>query len=134
MGAIEYKNFLIIIENHDYRDEKTGEIIFKKYMVKIIEKGGNTPYKWFKDYDGERYTIDDIVEEAMFNIDEYLRDRDKYKITITLRTPIEPPWKLIRFLFKDIKNVLDRYDVVDLEKIEAFDIDKVPIGEYRKWE
>lgn len=124
MGAIEYKNFLIIIKNNDYRDEKTGEIIFIRYMVKIIEKGGNTPYKWFKDYDGEKYTIDDIVYEAKFHIDEYLRDRDKYKITLTLRTPVEHPKKFMRFLFKDIEDVVNSYSVVTLERIEAFDKDK----------
>lgn len=124
MGAIEYKNFLIIIKDNDYRDEKTGKILYKRYRLKIIEKDGNLPYEWFKSYDGERYTIDDIVYEAKFHIDEYLRDRDKFEITLTLRTPVEHPKKFMRFLFKDIEDVVNSYSVVTLERIEAFDKDK----------
>lgn len=124
MGAIEYKDFLIIIKDNDYRDEKTGRILYKRYRLKIIEKDGNLPYEWFKTYDGDRYTIDDIVYEAKFHIDEYLRDRDKYKITITLRTPVKNTKKLVRFLIDDIGNTLSNYDVVKLEKIEAFNKDK----------
>lgn len=127
MGAIEYKDFLIIIEDNDYRDEKTGRILYKRYRLKIIEKDGNSPYEWFKSYDGDRYTIDDIVYEAKFHIDEYLRDRDKYKITITLRTPVKNTKKLVRFLIDDIAKTLSDYDVVKLEKIEAFDKDKAPV-------
>ncbi len=124
MGAIEYKDFLIIIKDNDYRDEKTGRILYKRYRLKIIEKDGNLPYEWLKTYDGDRYTIDDIVYEAKFHIDEYLRDRDKYKITITLRTPVKNTKKLVRFLIDDIGNTLSNYDVVKLEKIEAFNKDK----------
>lgn len=124
MGAIEYKNFLIIIKDNDYRDEKTGRILYKRYRLKIIEKDGDLPYEWFKTYDGDRCTINDIVYEAKFHIDEYLRDRDKYKITITLRTPVKNTKKLMRFLIDDIGNTLSNYDVVKLERIEAFDKDK----------
>lgn len=122
--VIEYKNFIISIKDNDYRDEKTGRILYKRYRLKIIEKGGNSLYEWFKSYDGDRYTIDDIVYEAKFHIDEYLRDKDKYKITITLRTPINNPKLLMNRLCNDIGNTLSDYDVVKLERIEAFDKDK----------
>ena len=124
MKTISYKDFLIIIKDNDYRDEKTGTILYKRYRLKIIEKDGNLPYEWFKTYDGDRYTINDIVYEAKFHIDEYLRDRDKYKITITLRTPVKNTKKLMRFLIDDIAKTLSDYNVVKLERIEAFNKDK----------
>lgn len=122
--VVEYKNFIISIKDDDYRDEKTGKMLYKRYRLKIIEKDGNLPYEWFKSYDGDRYTIDDIVYVAKFHIDEYLRDRDKFEITITLRTPVNNPKLLMNRLCDYIGNTLSHHDNIKLERIEAFDKDK----------
>ena len=122
--VIEYKNFLITITEDDYIDENTGDVIFKRYMSNIIGEKKNTPYRWFKDYDRTRHTVQDVIEEAKFHIDEWTKDRDKFKITITLRTPVNNPKLLMNHLCNDIKNTLSDYDIVKLEKIEAFDKDK----------
>lgn len=133
MRTLDYRGFLIIIEKLDYKDEKTGEVIFKRYLVSVESVTKNLPFGWSKNFNRDVCKIDDIIAEAKFHIDEYLNNGDKYKITLTLRTRVKPPEKIMRFLFEDIKDALGGYDVVKLEKIEAFNIDKVPIyGEYIK--
>lgn len=123
MVDVIYRDFIIRIVRHTTMDKK-GRIQFDRYTATITSENDVFPFKWIKDYDRNTNKLKDIIEEAKFNIDEYLKDMDKYKITITLRTPVKNTKKLVRFLIDDIAKTLSDYDVVKLERIEAFDKDK----------
>ncbi len=123
MEDVIYRDFIIRIVRHTTMDKK-GRIQFDRYTATITSENDVFPFKWIKDYDRNTNKLKDIIEEAKFNIDEYLKDMDKYKITITLRTPVKNTKKLVRFLIDDIAKTLSDYDVVKLERIEAFDKDK----------
>lgn len=112
----EYKNFLISIKDDDYIDENTGRLIFKRYMTEIIY---NPQTHWFKDYDRSKYSIDEIVEEAKFHIDEYLKNKETYKITLTLRAKVSNPEELMESIDRNIKSVIFNYPHVELEEVKA---------------
>lgn len=123
MEDVIYRDFIIRIVRHTTMDKK-GRIQFDRYTATVTSENDVFPFKWIKDYDRNTNKLKDIIEEAKFNIDEYLKDMDKYKITITLRTPVKNTKKLVRFLIDDIAKTLSDYDVIKLERIEAFDKDK----------
>lgn len=118
-----YRDFIIRIVRHTTMDKK-GRIEFDRYTATVTSENDVFPFKWIKDYDRNTNKLENIIEEAKFNIDEYLKDMDKYKITITLRTPVKNTKKLIRFLIDDIAKTLSDYNDVKLERIEAFNKDK----------
>lgn len=123
MEDVMYRDFIIRIVRHTTMDKK-GRIQFDRYTATVTSENNVFPFKWIKDYDRNTNKLENIIEEAKFNIDEYLKDMDKYKITITLRTSVENTKKLVRFLIDDIAKTLSDYDVVKLERIEAFNKDK----------
>ena len=122
--VIEYKNFIISIKDDDYIDEKTGKIIFKRYMTDIINKSGSHRPYWFKDYDRDKYIIDEIIEEAKYHIDEYLKDKETYKITLTIRTKASNPEELMKSISREIENIISDYSFIRLEEVKAFNKDK----------
>lgn len=123
MEDVMYRDFIIRIVRHTTVDKK-GRIQFDRYTATVTSENDVFPFKWIKDYDRNTNKLENIIEEAKFNIDEYLKDMDKYKITITLRTPVKNTKKLVRFLIDDVAKTLSDYDVVKLERIEAFNKDK----------
>lgn len=123
MEDVIYKDFIIRIVRHTTMDKK-GRIQFDRYTATVTSENDVFPFKWIKDYDRNTNKLENIIEEAKFNIDEYLKDMDKYKITITLRTSVKNTKKLIRFLIDDIAKTLSDYNDVKLERIEAFNKDK----------
>lgn len=123
MEDVIYRDFIIRIVRHTTMDKK-GRIQFDRYTATVTSENDVFPFKWIKDYDRGTNKLEDIIEEAKFNIDEYLKDMDKYKITITLRTSVKNTKKLIRFLIDDIAKTLSDYNDVKLERIEAFNKDK----------
>lgn len=123
MEDVMYRDFIIRIVRHTTMDKK-GRIQFDRYTATVTSENDVFPFKWIKDYDRNTNKLENIIEEAKFNIDEYLKDMDKYKITITLRMPVKNTKKLIRFLIDDIAKTLSDYNDVKLERIEAFNKDK----------
>lgn len=123
MEDVMYRDFIIRIVRHTTMDKK-GRIQFDRYTATVTSENDVFPFKWIKDYDRNTNKLENIIEEAKFNIDEYLKDMDKYKITITLRTSVKNTKKLIRFLIDDIAKTLSDYNDVKLERIEAFNKDK----------
>lgn len=117
--VVEYKNFIISIKDDDYIDENTGEVIFKRYMTEIIKSCYNPQTHWFKDYDRDKYTIEEIIEEAKYHIDEYLKDKETYKITLTIRTKASNPEELMKSIDRDVKSVIFNHPYVRLEEVKA---------------
>lgn len=120
----EYKDFIISIKDDDYIDDKTGEIIFKRYIASIIDTTGRPYHKWFKDYNRDKYTIDEIIEEAKFEIDEHLKNKETYEITLKIRTKLSNPEEVMKSISREIENIISDYSFVRLEEVKAFNKDK----------
>ena len=125
--VIEYKNFIISIADDDFIDAYTGKLIFKRYMTEIIKTNYNPQTHWLKDYDRDKYTIGEIIEEAKFHIDEYLKNEETYKITLTLRTKVSNPEELMKSIDRNIKSAISSYPYVRLEEVKACNNNKEAI-------
>lgn len=132
---IEYRDFYIEIETHNVINGDTNEIISQRYTTKARNKDPRIPYDWIKSYDKETNSIEDIVEEIKFNIDMYLKNKDNFKIILTLNAPMERHISFMRFLYSDIKNAIAKYDTIKLESIKSVNNENVPIyTEFIKYE
>lgn len=84
--VVKYENFFIIIDEWGFKDKALKSIELKEYIAYIIP---NTfrypPLKWFKIFDRFIYKAEDVIKEAKLVIDNYLENRDKYKITLKVR-------------------------------------------------
>lgn len=133
--TIEYRGFYIEIEIHDVINEDTNEIISQRYTTTARNKDPMIPYGWIKSYDKETNSIEDIIEEIKFNIDMYLKNKDKFKIILTLNAPMERYRSFMSFLYSDIKNALAHYDMIKLKSIKSVNNENVPIyTEFIKYE
>lgn len=133
--TIEYRGFYIEIETHDVINGDTNEVISQRYTTTAKSKDHKDLYNWIKSYDKKTNSIEDIIEEIKFNIDMYLRNKDKFKIILTLNAPMERYRSFMSFLYSDIKNALAHYDMIKLESIKSVNSDNVPIyTEFSRYE
>lgn len=133
--TIKYRDFYIEIEIHDVINGDTNEVISQRYTTTARNKDPRIPYSWIKSYDKETNSIEDIVEEIKFNIDMYLRNKDNFKIILTLNAPMERYRSFMSFLYSDIKNAIAKYDTIKLESIKSVNNENVPIyTEFIKYE
>ncbi len=133
--TIEYRGFYIKIETHDVINGDTNEVIYQRYTTTARNKDPRIQYSWIKSYDKETNSVEDIIEEIKFNIDMYLRNKDKFKIILTLNAPMERYRSFMSFLYSDIKNALAHYNTIKLESIKSVNNENVPIyTEFIKYE
>lgn len=133
--TIEYRGFYIKIETHDVINGDTNEVIYQRYTTTARNKDPRIPYGWIKSYDKETNSIEDIIEEIKFNIDMYLKNKDKFKIILTLNAPMERYRSFMSFLYSDIKHAIAHYDTIKLESIKSVNNENVPIyTEFIKYE
>ena len=108
--VIKYKNFFIIIDEWDFKDKALKNIELEKYIAYIID---NTfrypPLKWFKIFDRFIYEEEDVIKEAKLVVDNYLENRDKYKITLKVRCDKDEDYAM-DYLCYVIKDTLSLYD------------------------
>ena len=133
--TIEYRGFYIKIETHDVINGDTNEVIYQRYTTTARNKDPRIQYSWIKSYDKETNSVEDIIEEIKFNIDMYLRNKDKFKIILTLNAPMERYRSFMSFLYSDIKHAIAHYDTIKLESIKSVNNENVPIyTEFIKYE
>ena len=133
--TIEYRGFYIKIETHDVINGDTNEVIYQRYTTTARNKDPRIQYSWIKSYDKETNSVEDIIEEIKFNIDMYLRNKDKFKIILTLNAPMERYRSFMSFLYSDIKNAIAHYNTIKLESIKSVNNENVPIyTEFIKYE
>lgn len=130
--VLKYENFFIIIDEWDFNDKALKSIKLEEYIAYIID---NTfrypPLKWFKIFDRFIYEEEDVIKEAKLVIDNYLENRDKYKITLKVRCDKDEYYAMDHLCYV-IKDTLSVYEG-KLEDMVVIDSnDEVFYTDYKK--
>lgn len=130
--VVKYENFFIVIDEWDFKDKALKSIELKEYIAYIIP---NTfrypPLEWFKIFDRFIYKAEDVIKEAKLVIDNYLENRDKYKITLKVRCDKDEYYAMDHLCYV-IKDTLSLYNG-KLEDMLVIDSnDEVFYTDYKK--
>lgn len=130
--VVKYENFFIIIDEWDFNDKALKSIELKEYIAYIIPNTfRNPPLEWFKIFDRFIYKVEDVIKEAKLVVDNYLENRDKYKITLKVRCNKDEYYAMDHLCYA-IKNILPIYEgrLEDMVVIDSND--EVFYTDYKK--
>lgn len=130
--VVKYKNFFIIIDEWDFNDKALKSIELKEYIAYIIPNTfRNPPLEWFKIFDRFIYKVENVIKETKLVIDNYLENRDKYKITLKVRCDKDEYYAMDHLCYV-IKDTLSLYNG-KLEDMVVIDSnDEVFYTDYKK--
>lgn len=130
--VVKYKDFFIIIDEWNLEDDKLKNIKLEEYIAYIIDDRLRFPFlKWYKIFSRFRYQVKDVIKEAKLAIDNYLENRDKYKITLKVRCNKDEYYAMDHLCYA-IKNILPIYEgrLEDMVVIDSND--EVFYTDYKK--